>query len=213
LQHEGPFTASAPFCSAGYAVDVKHFFTQPPAALRRYTCSNGTGSITARLDAFPLEHEVGGSGPWQILEGTGQYAKLRGKGTWKVRSVHGDPNEPATLTFQTGWDGVVDLDDVAPGIAISRVTVQKLRPKGTYRLLIVFSARDNTDGNAVKYRISLLDVYKEIASNNGVTTSGPASVSMRVRPPRGTRSLKLTITASDPLGNERAASRHVRLGR
>jgi len=89
--------------------------------------------------------------------------------------------------------------------------VQKTRARGTYGLRLVFSARDNTDGNAVTYRVGLLAGYQELALKNGVTTAGTASVSISVRPPKATRSAKLTVTASDPLGNESSRSRSVRL--
>jgi hypothetical protein len=49
VRHEGPFTSSAPFCPAGFAADVKDVSDEPGVGLivlRRFTCADGTGSVT-----------------------------------------------------------------------------------------------------------------------------------------------------------------------
>jgi hypothetical protein len=89
FRHEGPFTASASFCSSGYGVDLK---LVPYMALRQFTCSDGSGTITAQKlvvqsDAlYTHEEDV-----WSIVEGTGRYSTLRGKGTAVSDVVSGDP--------------------------------------------------------------------------------------------------------------------------
>src|SRR5262249_21632766 len=40
LQHEGAFSASAPFCASGYAADIKQVFRGPVSAIRRFACSD-----------------------------------------------------------------------------------------------------------------------------------------------------------------------------
>lgn len=209
LQHEGPFTSSAPFCSPGYAVDLRH--VEPFAAVRRFSCADGSGSITARIDLFPAEHDVGEGSTWQIVEGAGQYATLRGKGTWTTTSVDGNPNDFATITFRTAWKGVAGLDNIPPAVAIVRASATGLqRPAATYSLRLSFSARDVPDGSAVEYRVRAIAAGHTLATRTG-TTSGNVSLAFRLRPPKGSRTVRIAITASDPLGNVRTAVRSVDL--
>jgi len=72
LQHQGPFTSNAPFCSEGSAVDV---LFQGEGGQRRFTCASG-GDFVAQISSFPAEH--GGSGSWSIIGGSGPLADLRG---------------------------------------------------------------------------------------------------------------------------------------
>ncbi len=73
-------TRSAPIlaatCPSGSAADVSVEATTD-TALRRFTCAGG-GDFSARIAPLPAEH--GGTGTWQIVDGTGPLAGLRGKG-------------------------------------------------------------------------------------------------------------------------------------
>ena len=91
LRHDGRFTASAPFCSAGRAYDVGHSTDEGGFlnVLRIHTCDDGSGSFTADMPTVRGEH--GGTGSWRILEGTGRYATLRGLGTYTGTLISGDP--------------------------------------------------------------------------------------------------------------------------
>src|SRR5215208_191614 len=133
IQHEGHFTASAPLCAAGDAVDIGQVPTY--AAVRRHTCSDGSGSFTARI--APVVHEHGkpgrNRGGWQIVAGSGDYAKLRGKGTFTAIHLGGDLDDNATITYRTTWNGVVDFDDTAPDLTFTRASVHRVK-RGTYRL-------------------------------------------------------------------------------
>jgi hypothetical protein len=213
LQHEGPFTASAPFCASGYAVDLRHLvLRQGPVAVRRYSCGDGSGSITAHIEMFPAEHVLGSSEPWRIVAGTGLYAKLRGKGMWTSLSVNGDQSNPASLTFRTEWRGVVDFDNVAPLLSVSKASARKLaRPRGVYLLRLSLSAHDDVDGNAVFWKLNVRTRSFGLASKAGKTSSGTVVVSMRVHPARGTRKLLIEIAASDPVGNKRTHVRSIPL--
>jgi hypothetical protein len=209
FRHEGPFTASTPFCSSGYAVDL---VLQPPTELRQFTCTDGSGSITARkviirADAqFTHEEAV-----WAIVEGTSRYSMLRGKGTAVLDTVSGDPANHITTSFDETWVGVIDFDVTRPTVSISQARATQLqRPKGAYVVRIAFSARDGAAGNAVSYSM--------IASGGGAfvrrsatTTSGAVSIRFRVRPEKGTRRLRLTLAASDPVGNETRLVRRLSL--
>ncbi len=73
---DGTFTSSAPFCESGTAAHAPH----SGEYRELYTCSDGSGSLTFRF--MPL----GDSGDWTIVEGSGRYASLRGKGNTSSRT-------------------------------------------------------------------------------------------------------------------------------
>jgi hypothetical protein len=207
LKHEGPFTATGPFCTSGNAVDLRHE-TRPLAAVRRFTCANGD-SITLRVVDFPSEHELGAHGDWKIIDGSGQYATLRGKGTWTSVSVSGDQADPATVTFRTTSEGIADFDAVAPAITISQASLRKLggTPR-TFLLRVAFSARDDVAENAVSYKLTIRAGSQLLATRTGQTAK-PVSASMRVHASK----VVVTVVVTDPLGNERTVTRALRLAR
>jgi hypothetical protein len=76
------------------------------------------------------------------------------------------------------------------------------------------SLRDDAEGNAVAYKLKVTQGRIEIASKEGTTASGSASVSLRVEPFRkGVRSVGLHLRAWDPIGNEQLVSRSLQLPR
>jgi hypothetical protein len=213
LWHVGRFTATGFFCSTGSATTIEMRGNTPADAegKRLLTCADGSGSATALV--LPLESEHGGTGSWRIISGTGEYAKLRGRGTFRSVRTGGDPADFASITFRSTWAGVADRDDTPPDIAVSRMSVAKLsRPSGAYVLRIAFSAQEAA-GNSVRYLIDVRDRGRFLASRVGETASGMASASIRVRLAKNVRRLHVEITASDPLGNERKVSRDLTLPR
>lgn len=202
-RHEGTFTATAPFCSSGAMADIAHFGEN---ADRLVTCDDGSGTITMRVTNLPGEHFTNGTGDWRITAGTGGYVTLRGHGTWTTVPV-GGPDARFISTLR----GIADLDDQAPTITVTRATAAKLpRPKGAYRIRLVVAARDNVEGNAVSYRVAL-SAGARTWTRAGRTTSGSIKLSLQVRPPHGARRIRLKITASDPLDNEKMISRWIKL--
>ena len=194
-------------CAAGYAVDVRN----DTGLLRRYTCGDGSGSFTALIGpSFLAEYggAGGGGGTWQIVDGTGDYTKLRGKGTFTAVVLTGAVGVFNDLTYRTTWDGVVDFDDVAPGVTISRTSLRRLK-RETYRLDVSFSARDS--GGAVSYTLAVTKPGSTfpLAARAGTTATGTASISIPLRL-RGSRTVKITIVAADPVGNERSVASTVR---
>ena len=212
FRNEGPFTASVPLCSSGYAVDLEWLGPLGSVrGLRQFTCTDGSGGITARQRVLRTDLATFLEGDWRIVEGTGRYATLRGKGTFAT-ALFGDPEAVTTRTFRETWHGLTDFDNVPPTIAISRASVKRLRrPQGSYTIRIVLSARDDNEGNATTYRIGVRSGAGELASRSGETTSGTVSATFRVRPKKSARSLQLVIVASDPLGNERTVTRRLNL--
>ena len=62
LRHEGRFTASAPFCAAGSAVDTRDVQDGPLWVERTHTCDDGSGSIIVSMPNVTGEHGGNGSG-------------------------------------------------------------------------------------------------------------------------------------------------------
>jgi hypothetical protein len=208
----GPFSASAPFCPSGQAIDTAHVRTATVYfALRRFTCDDGSGTVTARIQDFRAEIGANLERTWKILSGTGDYARLRGQGTFEgVQTGGGD--SPETKTFIATWRGVADFDDIAPAVQITRATATKLgRPNGAYLVRLAFSVRDDVETNAVSYEAKVRAGAFETVPRKGDTRSGTVSLSLRLRPPRGMRTVRIVITASDPVGNERTVTRSLRL--
>jgi len=211
LLHEGPFTTSASFCPSGQAVDMG-VDSATETALRKFTCAGSSGGFIARVGRLPAEH--GGSGTWQIVEGSGPLADLRGKGTWSSVRLGGNPTDPATITFRSTWKGVADLDAAPPTVAAQKRSAQKLRrPKGAYRVRLVLTLND-VAGNAVSYTLAVIDPrrpYDWLATKSGTTSSGSAAFSLRVRPAKRTRILQLKVDAADAVGNTTAYATTLRL--
>jgi hypothetical protein len=200
--HQGTFTAPSPLCPSGA-------WQGNGQGSRVYTCADGSGTFTANFNGY-LEHTAGASGPWSIVGGTGTYATLRGRGTATIDSSTGPNGNP--ITFSDTWQGVVDFDNVAPAIKVQRATATRLpKPRGGYLLHLSFACPDNVTGNTLSYRVVVGTAASDLATRTGKTTAA-ASLSLRVRPPRSARFLRVEITATDPVGNVRTITRRVRLG-
>lgn len=209
LRHDGRFTASAPFCSAGRAYDTRHLDTAGWLTVQRlHTCDDGSGSFTVFMPMVRNEH--GGSGTWQIVEGTGRYATLRGLGTYTGTVVSGDRDVFETIAYRTSWQGAAGFDADPPAIDAFVATARKVRQRPrTYVLRVDLTARDATA--AVEYTVDVLAGRSRLDFKSGTTASGQGTITFRLRPPRGASSVRVVLTARDALGNETAVSRSVRL--
>src|SRR5262245_42368666 len=107
LRHDGRFTASAPFCSAGRAYDVQQKVDESGflTVSRLHTCDDGSGTFTAFMPVVRGEHGRGGT--WQIIEGTGSYTTLRGMGTYTGTRLSGDADNFLSIVYRTYWQGLV----------------------------------------------------------------------------------------------------------
>ena len=110
---EGPFSASFPFCSTGYAVDLEWL---GPLGLvhgmRQFSCSDGSGSITARQRVLQTDLNTYLKGDWKIVDEPGRTASCGGR-------AHSQPSWVAT-TSQRGRS-------VRPGTASSTSTTRLRR--------------------------------------------------------------------------------------
>ena len=208
IRHEGRFTASPPFCSAGRAYDVRHVI--PGAFLdvdRIHVCDDGTGSFTAFMPTVRGEHD--GTGTWKIVAGTGQYAALRGFGTYNGTRISGNPDVFETIVYRTEWQGVVGFDAEPPTIDGFSATARKVRQRPvTYELRIGLSARDAS--MPVSYTLDIRSGRATLAFKQGSIPSGEAAAVVRIRPSRAVN-VRVLLIARDALGNEASAARTVRL--
>ncbi|MGH3077088.1 MAG: hypothetical protein ACRDPZ_02775, partial [Gaiellaceae bacterium] len=142
--HEGTFAARAPFCRSGTAVVLT---ASRPETRHRFTCDDGSGSLVVSIAESPFGQFDTTS--WRILEGTGRYASLRGKGSSRTEILD-DPD--GTVTFWNTLEGVAAEDAIAPAIGFSSVKVAKLpRPAGAYSLKLAIDLRDDVEANPVSY--------------------------------------------------------------
>jgi hypothetical protein len=210
----GTFTSVAPFCDSGTA-------DYPDSDTRvRYTCSDGSGSLTIGPSPTPLGVRRGGE--WTIVEGSGQYAGLRGLGTSRNEMLDEDP-EGFVIRFRTTFQGFVAADAVAPSLAFTSATPKKLRrPAGFYAIRVGLSLRDDVEGNAVAYRLRVTEGPEHardrrlrlLAEKEGSTASGSVSTTFRFLPSsKRVRSVQLLLFGSDPVGNGVSITRSLKLPR
>jgi hypothetical protein len=203
LQGTGTFTSKAPFCESGSAVDVWSEVLMG----RRFVCADGSGSITLVL----VYRNIDGDGDWSILEGTGQYAGLRGRGTVRGEAWDWLP------TFRSTFQGFVAADAVAPAITLTSLKASKVSgTKSIYTIPVALDIRDDVEDNPVTYKVI---VTREngagpwLASKSGEAMGG-VSFELRVRRPNGrVRAVLVQTTAVDPVGNESSLVVRVKLPR
>jgi hypothetical protein len=199
--HEGTFTASAPLCAAGS-------WAGSGAGARLFTCSDASGTFTARFEG-DLEHTTGATGGWTIIAGSGKYTTLRGQGTGTVDYSTGEGVTP--ITFSDTWAGVVDFDATAPTGSVKRVEV--VRPtvaRGRWRVRVEFSARDNIEENAVAFTASAT-AGPFLLKKTGTVTAGTATFMLVFHRPMAMHYLKLEIDLRDPWGNESTIRKKIKL--
>jgi hypothetical protein len=212
----GTFTSDAPFCESGTA-DYRERARDP--VLRRYTCSDGSGSLTLGMTNPLAAYNGIGQGEWTIVEGSGRYARLRGKGSYTGEVLEQDiEHDGATIAFRTTSQGFVTADAVAPSLAFTRASATKERgTPGAYSIRVALSLRDDVEGNTVAYRLIVRQTRAhrvvELATKEGSTASGSVSTTLRVVPGKRVRSVQLLLSGSDPVGNEVSIGRSLKLPR
>ena len=208
LRHDGRFTASAPFCSAGRAYDVRQIDDSVSLTVwRLHTCDDGTGSFTAFMPGLRSEH--GGTGAWKIVEGTGRYATLRGMGSYTGTLLSGDPENFPTIVYRTHWQGLVDFDADPPAIASFATTTKKLPlARRSYSLRVAVTAQDQS--TPIQFAVDV-SAGRTPLSTKMSTGSGKALIALRISPPPRARGVRIALTTTDALGNTSTTSRSVKL--
>jgi hypothetical protein len=204
----GAFTSKAPFCESGSTVDVD-------IDVRRFACADGSGSITleALFTGNPLANFLD-EGEWSILEGSGQYASLRGRGTFREEILSEDFSA-FSFTFRSTFQGVVAEDAVAPTIALASTQASKIKgTKSIYTIPVALDVRDNVEDNPVAYTVIVMresGVGPWLAWKSGEAIGG-ISFELRIRRPNGrVRAVLIRTTAVDPVGNESSLDTRVKL--
>jgi hypothetical protein len=214
-RHVGTFTAGKPFCASGTFVDLVYDGLNGLDDVRLFTCGDGSGTVTLVAPTW-CEHRVPYTESWRIVGGTGRYAELRGKGSYRGNPAGDFEQDPLTITFRSTLSGVADFDAVAPTITISSLKVTKLaRPTRSYAIKATLSVRDNDTRNTISYFAAAEHTYGGLylAQKTGSTLAGRVAVTLRVRPDPAAQALRLQLSAEDPVGNRRWLTRVVRLPR
>ncbi|HEU0304567.1 MAG TPA: hypothetical protein VFR32_08300 [Gaiellaceae bacterium] len=216
MRHVGTFAATSPFCPSGSFEDLTNDFLNSFGDSRLYTCDDGSGTLTTEQEDW-YELKPPYTSTWRVLGGTGRYADLRGKGSF----VGGPPltgghEDPLNVTYRSTFSGMVDFDSVAPAIAVKSVKTTKLqRPAGTYSIRVAFSLRDNEAQDSLAYLVAVEPAGGGLylAQKQGSTTSGKATVTLRVKPASGAQKVLLQLRVEDPVGNWRWLTRRLKLPR
>jgi hypothetical protein len=211
VRHEGPFTATSPFCSSGTARDVQDVVVEPPTVLREFDCDDDSGSMTVFMPSIRAEH--GGSGSWRIVSGTGQYATLRGLGTYVSTLVSGDPLDFLSIKYHSTWTGVVDFDVDPPAVVLTARATKLRRPKGFYALRFILRVTNEAQGARLLYSVAVTAGTADLADRLGKTTSRSVTTTLRIKPRRTTRRVTLSIDVTDPVGNASKTKRTIALPR
>ena len=96
----GTFTASDPLCPSGTFVDQASGFG---AIRKNFTCADGSGTFTILFRPLFTPATSAGcdaSGPFAVIGGTDDYARLRGQGEFCVVFAEGSAEETFTGRFR-----------------------------------------------------------------------------------------------------------------
>ena len=117
-------------------------------------------------------------------------------------------------TWRSALEGQVERDAVAPKITIASAQATKLsRPAGAYALRLRVALRDDVTDNRVSYILRASAGRVELARRVGTATTDVVSLTLRIRPPAGARTVRLQLTGEDPVGNAVSISRALMLPR
>ena len=110
-QFPSPFTASGPavdeglFCASGTAYTTHTIMAGPPDIRRTnfqvtklFVCQDGSGAIEIFVHAHVNNDSYENTGQWNVLSGTGDYARLKGRG-----SQVGEATDVGVNDTYTGW--------------------------------------------------------------------------------------------------------------
>ena len=146
---------------------------------------------------------IDGDGDWRILEGTGQYADLRGRGTSRGEMLSDDPvRRSAAARTRGSWTQTRWRRQSA-----SRPKAFKVKgKKGVYTIPVALEIRDDVEGNPVAYKVA---VSARAAPDHGwprsrARRSEVSPSSSRSPPQEPVRAVLIRTTAVDPVGNESA---------
>lgn len=187
-QGGGPitFTAASPLCPSGTVRDVGGI----TGIKMEHTCADGSGTF---------EFEVVGAGRFHFnAAGTGRYVSLRGSGTCSVTQ-----NDDGTFTRPC--HALADFDNTPPTARITNLDI--LISGRSYRFSATFKTRDNVQGNAVSYRLSVTAAGRALGHVTGTTPGGSVRAILKVKLPRHAKRVTASLKVTDPLRNSRTVTR------
>jgi hypothetical protein len=192
-RREGSYAASAPFCPTGDFVDLEYGpLGNWITGLNRFTCGDGSGSVTARTWLVGADDELVSSvGAWQILAGTGEYEELRGMGMHASSQQSGAVEDDATPGYIEAWSGRVAFDAMAPTLTVSRASASQ-GARDDYLIRVELSTRDNLGGNPVSFMLTAWSRFL-LAAKSGTTSTGRTSIAVRIRSDEAARRIRLKV--------------------
>ena len=213
---EGTFRSRAPFCATG-TVEAGSVPTLDGRWPLLFTCDDGTGSLTVSDVQVSSGQAAWENTTWRILDGSGSYADLRGRGPLRRELLGREISDLESVTTWRGsYQGTVDRDAVEPTVNFSSATATKLRrPAGAYTLKLRLALRDDVTEHPVSYTLRVTTVHRanQLAQKVGTATTGSAAMTLRIHPPSGLRTVRVALTGADPAGNEVSVRRAVSLPR
>jgi hypothetical protein len=213
----GTFSSRAPFCTTGAFVQVAplHPTSAGDRMTWQFTCDDGTGDVTVSIPRGWYSSAPLWNTDWRILDARGIYAGLRGRGSLQGERLGAAHTDPWTLTesWRTTFGGFVDRDAVAPTLELRSLTTKLRRPAGAYSIKMAVTLRDDVEENPVRYTLRASAGGLELVRRAGTSTTEGIVMTLGVRPPHGARTVRLQVTAEDPVGNGVSVSRAVRLPR
>src|SRR5947208_1036712 len=106
------------------------------------------------------------------------------------------------------------MDAAPPTIGLARASTQKLkRPARTYDNTLRRAIADGS-GSPVSYTLTIADARNSLdrlAQKSGQTSAGTVSLAIRLRPATSTRALRLSVNATDAVGNAASLLKSIRL--
>jgi hypothetical protein len=213
-QTRGTFSSGPPFCTTGKFADLGEGVGR---TTRQFTCDDDTGTLTVSFTQSQYEPAPPGAGEgiWRILDATGSYAGLRGRGSLRGELLGGEMSDPGSVTWRSTFHGAVDRDAVAPTVALPRAKVTKLRrPSGAYAIKLALALRDDAEGNAVTYMVRATAVRTELVRTFGTATTPIVPVTLRIWPQNArVKKVRIQVVAEDPIGNSASFRRVLTLPR
>ena len=110
----------------------------------------------------------------------------------------------AVPSYVEAWSGRVAFDAIAPTLTVSQTSASH-DARGEYLIRVELSTRDNVRSNPVSFMLTAWSRFL-LAAKSGATSTGTASIAVRISPHEAARTIRLKIEVWDPLGNESAVS-------
>ena len=84
---------------------------------------------------------------------------------------------------------------------------------GSYTLRVAVTVPNEAPGARLAYAVEVTAGSASLAGRVGTTTTGKATMALRIKPGRTTRRIRVRVDVTDPVGNKGSTARTVTLPR